>query len=96
VRSLFVIETTVEAMQRIMARNPAIGRLCSHEWILLSLVDPTSKEISVFQEGRFRSYRPRASVLPQAATSVDWYRGWRDHLEFVEIQPPAYPDRGRP
>jgi hypothetical protein len=23
--------------------------------------------------------------LPQAPSSVDWYRGWREHLEFAEI-----------
>ena len=28
---------------------------------------------------------PRPEVLPRAASSVDWYRGWRDHLEFAEI-----------
>ena len=85
VRSLFVIETTPEAMLRIMDRNPGIGRLCRNGWVQLAVLDPDSREISVFEDGAFRPYRPQAAVLPRAASSVDWYRGWRDHLEFAEI-----------
>lgn len=87
VRSLFVIETTPKAMLGIMERDEAIGRLCRNEWILLSVLDPGTRETHVFQGGKFRSYRPRASVLPRASSSFDWYRGWRDHLEFAEIEP---------
>ena len=25
------------------------------------------------------------ATLPQAASSTEWYRGWRDHLEFCQI-----------
>jgi len=85
VRSLFVIETTAEAMTRIMDCNEGIGRLCRNGWILLSLIHPETREVSVFDDGEFRSYRPQTSALPTAASSVDWYRGWRDHLEFAEI-----------
>ena len=86
VRSLFVIETTAEAMLRIMGRNEGIRRLCGHGWVSLALIDPSTHEISVFDDGAFRPYRPRSGVLPRAASSVDWYRGWRDHLEFAEIE----------
>ena len=86
VRSLFIIETTPEAMLRIMDRNEGIGRLCRNGWVQLAVLDPETREISVFQDGAFRPYQPQAAVLPQAASSVDWYRGWRDHLEFAEIE----------
>ena len=85
VRSLFLIETTPEAMARIMEQNPGIGRLCRNDWVKLSLLNPTTAEVSVFEGGTFRPYKPRATALPQAASSADWYRGWRDHLEFAEI-----------
>ena len=85
VRSLFVIETTPPAMLRIMDRNPGIGRLCRNGWVLLAVIDPESRALSVFEDGVFLPYRAQASVLPTAASSVDWYRGWRDHLEFAEI-----------
>jgi uncharacterized protein YbcC (UPF0753/DUF2309 family) len=85
VRSLFIIETTAAAMTRIMDRDQGIGRLCRNGWILLALIHPETREVLVFDEGEFRPYRPQTSVLPKAASSVDWYRGWRDHLEFAEI-----------
>jgi hypothetical protein len=85
VRSLFLIETTPESMTRIMDRNPGIGRLCRNEWIQLAVIEPESLAIHVYRDGTFVPYLPQSTVLPQAATSVDWYRGWRDHLEFAEI-----------
>ncbi len=85
VRSLFVIETSPESMLRIMERNDGIRRLCAHGWVTLALIDPRTQAIRVFRDGGFAAYRPQAQVLPAAASSVDWYRGWRDHLEFAEI-----------
>ncbi|MBV8230915.1 MAG: DUF2309 domain-containing protein [Planctomycetaceae bacterium] len=85
VRSLFIIETTTEAMRRIMDRNEGIGRICRNGWVQLAVLHPDSGAIRVFQGDGFRLYRPQASVLPRAASSIDWYRGWRDHLEFAEI-----------
>jgi uncharacterized protein YbcC (UPF0753/DUF2309 family) len=86
VRSQFVIETTPVAMQRIMDGNQGIGRLCRNGWVLLAVIDPTTRVLSVFEDGAFRPYQPQASMLPKAASSVDWYRGWRDHLEFAQIE----------
>ncbi len=86
VRSLFVIETTAEAMTKIMDRNPPIGRLCRNGWVQLALVHPETRAISIFLGGRFQAYQPRATLLPRALSSVDWYRGCRDHLEFAEIE----------
>jgi uncharacterized protein YbcC (UPF0753/DUF2309 family) len=86
VRSLFVIETTPDAMFQIMDRNELIGRMCRNGWILLALIDPWTREIRVFQDGSFLPYLPEAQVLPRASSSVDWYRGWRDHLEFAVIE----------
>jgi len=86
VRSLFLIETTPEAMLGIMDHNQGIGRLCRNGWIRLTVLHPETRAIHVFEDGEFRPYRPRSSVLPKAASSVEWYRGWRDHLEFAEIE----------
>ena len=41
----------------------------------------------LFRDGAFHPHRPGAADLPRASSSVDWYRGWRDHLEFAEIAP---------
>jgi hypothetical protein len=39
----------------------------------------------LFEAGAFFPYTPQADRLPGAASSLDWYRGWRDYLEFAEI-----------
>jgi uncharacterized protein YbcC (UPF0753/DUF2309 family) len=88
VRSLFIIETTPESMLQIMDRNEGIGRLCRNEWILLAVLHPRSRELLVFHEGAFALYESQSAALPQAVSSFDWYRGWRDHLEFCQITAP--------
>jgi uncharacterized protein YbcC (UPF0753/DUF2309 family) len=92
VRILFVIETWPETMLRIMDRNPGIGKLCRNEWLKLAVISPESADLQVFRDGEFHAYVPQATHLPRAASSTDWYRGWREHLEFAEIEAgqPAY------
>jgi uncharacterized protein YbcC (UPF0753/DUF2309 family) len=85
VRLLFIIETTAAAMLQIIETDENIGKLCRHRWVRLAILDPDTGELSVFQVGGFRPYQPQASVLPGASSSAEWYRGWRDHLEFAEI-----------
>ena len=53
---------------------------------LYAATAPETRAISVFQDGKFRPYLPQSSELPTVSSSVDWYRGWRDHLEFAEIE----------
>jgi uncharacterized protein YbcC (UPF0753/DUF2309 family) len=86
VRSLFIIETTPEAMLKIIERDAMIGRIGRNGWVQLTVLDPATRALSVYRDGEFRPYQPQASVLPRAGSSVDWYRGWRDHLEFAEIE----------
>jgi uncharacterized protein len=85
VRILFIVETTSEIILGIIDRNPEIARLCRNTWIRLALIEPKTNRLKVYARGLFTPYEPQASVLPQADSSADWYRGWRDHLEFAEI-----------
>lgn len=84
-RMLFVVETSPAGMQRVMAANPAIDRLCRNGWVQLAVLDTATEQIQVYQQGQFRPYRVRSDSLPRAASSAAWYRGWRDHLGFAEI-----------
>jgi uncharacterized protein YbcC (UPF0753/DUF2309 family) len=88
VRILFVIETTPETMLRILDDNPAIGLLVRNGWVQLATLDPDAPAVRVYRAGAFHDYQPQADHLPRAASSVDWYRGWRDHLEFAVIGEP--------
>jgi uncharacterized protein YbcC (UPF0753/DUF2309 family) len=85
-RLLFVIETTPAAMLDIMEHNPAIARLCRNRWVQLATLDPHSQRIDVFQQGQFVPYWPERKSLPQVERSVEWYRGWRDHLGFAVVR----------
>jgi uncharacterized protein YbcC (UPF0753/DUF2309 family) len=92
VRLLFVVESTPEVMLKIMDRNPTIGTLVSNGWVQLATLAPDSGRIAVYQNGEFEPYAPQTRHLPAAATSADWYRGWREHLEFAELRPEATPN----
>ncbi|MFO0878592.1 MAG: DUF2309 domain-containing protein [Gemmataceae bacterium] len=85
VRLLFVVETTPEVLIGIMDRNPDVGRMIRNGWVQLTLLDPVTATLRIFRNGRFEPYTPAVDHLPKAATSADWYRGWRDHLEFAQI-----------
>ena len=88
-RPLFIVETTPEAMRKIIERNPDIGRMCRNRWVQLATLDPESPTIHLYENGEFQVYLPETNRLPVVAASVDWYRGWRDHLGFAQIVPPA-------
>jgi hypothetical protein len=94
VRLLNIIETTPEAMLQILERDESIGRLCRNGWVHLAVLHPATRQISLYHNGRFQQYHPQTASLPAAASSVDWYRGWRDHLEFARIEPRETVERG--
>jgi uncharacterized protein YbcC (UPF0753/DUF2309 family) len=87
VRLLNIIETTPEMMLGILERQPPIARLCRNGWVHLAVLHPETRRISLFHNGSFQEYHPRAAQLPRATSSLDWYRGCRDHLEFASIEP---------
>lgn len=85
VRLMFVIETTLTAMQRIIDANPGIAQLVRGEWVRLAVFDYETSTIHRYHEGRFVPYQPESSELPIVSMSSDWYRGCRDHLGFASI-----------
>jgi hypothetical protein len=93
VRCLFLIETTPEAMLSVVERNPIIKQLVVNDWVQLAVLDPNSTAIQRYHNGRFEPYRTESSDLPIVHSSVDWYRGWRDHLGYASVVP-ASPQPG--
>ncbi len=91
VRLLIVIEATPETIESIMARNETVKRILKNGWMQLTLLDPHSSAILVYQDGKYIPYVAGIDELPKASSSIEWYRGWRDHLGFAEIVPPAPP-----
>jgi uncharacterized protein YbcC (UPF0753/DUF2309 family) len=95
-RSLFIIEATPAAMQRVIDQNPGIKQLVANEWIQLALFDPDAVKMLVYRHGRFEPYVCETSDLPVVRSSVDWYRGWREHLGYASIVPANAATNGRP
>lgn len=85
VRQLFVIEARPDLLCQVLARNSALERLVRNDWVRLAILDPDSPKIQMFRSGAFEEYQPQAEHLPRARSSVDWYLGRRDHLEFAQI-----------
>jgi len=85
VRLLFVIETTPAAMQGIIRANEQIARFVEGGWVQLAVFDPASLELQLYRNGQFYPYQVHDPNLDVAPTSLDWYRGWRDHLRFASI-----------
>jgi uncharacterized protein YbcC (UPF0753/DUF2309 family) len=80
VRILFVIEAPQMAIFQILDRNPGLNRLVHNEWVQLATLDPDTPAIHLLRRGEFESYVPESTTLPVVRSSLDWYRGWRDHL----------------
>ncbi len=89
VRLLFVIETTPEAMRRIIKDNAAIAQLVDGNWVQLAVLDAESSRIQRYVAGQFVDYQPESTELPTVESSIDWYRGHREHLGFASIDPRA-------
>lgn len=86
VRLLFVIETTTEALTRIIEGNEGIARLVKGDWVQIAVYDPEQHTMQRWANGRFEAYEPENENLPETATSFDWYRGQRDYLGFASIR----------
>jgi hypothetical protein len=85
VRLLIVCETTPEVVYKIMEQNHAIGVPIRNGWVQMAVLMPHMNGVFVYRDGAFRPRTPTTDHLPHASSSLDWYRGWRDHLEFAEI-----------
>jgi uncharacterized protein len=94
-RCLFVVETTPAAMEQLIAANPTINRLCQNEWIQVATLDPHGPILHLRQNGRFVRYWPETDELPEVESSIDWYRGWRDHLGYAVIKTPTGEEAAR-
>ena len=86
VRLLMIVEATPQAMLDVLEQSIAMKRLVSNNWIQLAVVDPDSARIHIFRNGQFQRLPTRIRrQIPVVKTSVDWCRGWRDHLGFASV-----------
>ena len=94
VRILFVVETTPETLERIIASNAELAALVGREWVQLAAFDPQSRAMHLHRRGRFEPHAVSAATLPVVDSSAAWYRGQRDHLGFARVAPTGVPGDG--
>src|SRR5262249_56789043 len=89
VRVLFIVETSPEAMLALIEADATISRLVKNAWVQVATLDPEKSAIHLYRNDRFEPYAPEVLELPSVPSSLEWYRGWRDHLGFASITPDA-------
>ncbi|MCD0462561.1 DUF2309 domain-containing protein [Roseiconus lacunae] len=93
-RILFVVETTREAMTRIIAENDGIKRLVEGQWVQLAVFCPEESLIYRYVRGEFVLYAPHDRSIPAATSSLDCYVGKRGPIDFMSIRPVGADQRG--
>jgi len=91
IRILIVVETTPDRLARVVEADPMMARLVRNDWVRLAALEPDSPAAHVYRRGGFERYDGPTPALPRAESSLDWYRGWRDHLGFASIVPSKEP-----
>ncbi|MCA9213128.1 MAG: DUF2309 domain-containing protein [Planctomycetales bacterium] len=93
-RLLFVIETSLAAMTRIIENNEAIARLVRGGWVQLAVFDPVTRHVHRYVRGEFVLYAPHERDIPTVTSSLSWYGGHREHLGFASIVRPGNERQG--
>jgi len=86
-RLLFILEQTEDAIAGILARDAFFRNMLEKRWIQLATMHPDTGALSVYHNGVFEPHVSKSGPLPTAASSQEWYTGWRDYLPFAQIAP---------
>lgn len=86
VRSLFVIETTPELLEKVIAGNPTIQEFVVNRWIRVAIMDPDTGRIQIRRDAGYEDLEGEIKPLPVVGSSYDWYKGKLEHLPMAVIQ----------
>jgi uncharacterized protein YbcC (UPF0753/DUF2309 family) len=83
-RLLLIIEATPAMLGKVLERHPPVAQLVVNQWVQIVSLDPETGALQHFVgagagEG-WQPWAPPAAPLPHVRTSVEWFRGQRDHL----------------
>jgi hypothetical protein len=81
-----VVEATPAQLVRIVETREVVATLVLKGWIQVASLDPVTGNISVFEDGSFVPYQPRATALAVRPSSIDHYAGHREHLPCAHIE----------
>ncbi|MFN0169819.1 MAG: DUF2309 domain-containing protein [Bryobacteraceae bacterium] len=85
VRILFVVETTPERVMKVISANAGVLELVENRWVRLATLDPDTGEVHVRRGHGFEKLEGGLDAVPSVASSVDWFRGKRQHLPIARI-----------
>ncbi len=86
VRLLTIIEAEPELLERLLPTNPELARLVVNRWIQLVAWSPTSGRMHFFTPRGFELHRDVYESISVVSTSIEYYRGHREHLDPVRIE----------
>jgi hypothetical protein len=87
VRILFVVETTPERLMKVIHANPLLTEFVDNRWIRINSLDPDTGEIQCYRgKGEWEPLVGSEEPLPVAPSSIDYYRGKREHLPVARIE----------
>jgi len=86
-----IVEAKLEVVARIYGDQPALQELIGGGWLLVSVVDPDTGAISVFDPAQgFVPWEPQITELPVRDKSLDCYKGISTPVAPLLIrQPPG-------
>jgi uncharacterized protein YbcC (UPF0753/DUF2309 family) len=56
-RLLFIIEQDPQLILKILEENPKLMEWVKNQWVLFSAVHPKTREVYIFEHGRFEAYQ---------------------------------------
>jgi NADH:ubiquinone oxidoreductase subunit 5 (subunit L)/multisubunit Na+/H+ antiporter MnhA subunit len=76
-----IVESTLEMVGEIYGRQPPLQELIGNGWLLVSVIDPETGEISIFDpEQGFLPWDGKVEPLPEVDGSIEWYDGEMEPL----------------
>ena len=98
-RLAIVVESSCDALRRVVEGNRMIERLVQNRWIWLACLDPESGRVSELGENGWVAYTPEHPLAVVAGGSAAWYQGKRGFLPpvvLVRETPATAESRPRP
>jgi uncharacterized protein YbcC (UPF0753/DUF2309 family) len=86
VRLLLVVEAKRERLKRAVLRNAFVTQTVENRWIRMAALDPETKLMHVYRDGKFELFDEDDDELPSVRTSREWYRGKMDHLPIARVE----------
>lgn len=89
VRLIVVVEQTPEIALAAVRRNAGVFELVEHEWIRYASVDPATRRISLYVQGKMLALEGLPAPRHHWRSSLDAARQGRGNLPIGFIDPPA-------